>query len=187
MRKIRTIFERAQGGKVIDLAAPGVSLLALAHDKTVKATEKLDGTNVRITVRNHTMIRAEKRRNPDKIQKQKGIIEPWYVDADPYSPQDKYIYDGISHTDFSIVEDGEHSGELLGPDIQGNPLNLPHNRILFFNLGQAPVFENVPTGYNELREWLKAQKSKYGTDCGIEGIVWHFENGEMYKIKTKDF
>ena len=31
------------------------------------------------------------------------------------------------------------------------------------------------------------RKSKYGNDCGIEGIVWHCENGEMYKIKLKDF
>lgn len=189
MKKITTIFERDWNGnkKITPKAAPGVSLEMLALDKTVKATEKLDGTNVRITVRNHQVVRAEKRRNPDKIQKQKGITEPWYIDADPYSPQDKYIYDGIKNTFFENVPDGEWSGELLGPDIQGNPLDLDVNRIVFFSLGQAPVFENVPTSFEELKEWLPKQTTKYGNSTGIEGIVWHCTNGDMYKIKTKDF
>ena len=48
-------------------------------------------------------------------------------------------------------------------------------------------FEGVPIDYEGLKAWLPAQKSKYGNDCGIEGIVWHCENGDMYKIKVKDF
>lgn len=185
MKKIKTIFDRDWEGdrKVIDCYVEPL----LDKLKTAKATEKLDGSNVRITVRKGTVVRAEKRRNPDKIQKHKGIEEPWYVEAFEFDPQDKYIFDGIKNTDFSQIPDGEWSGELLGTNVQGNPLNLDNNRIVFFSLGQAPVFENVPTGYNELKEWLPKQKSKYGNDCGIEGIVWHCENGEMYKIKTKDF
>ena len=66
-------------------------------------------------------------------------------------------------------------------------MNLDKNTVLFFSLGQAPVFEDVPTSYAELKEWLPLKKSKFGNDCGIEGIVWHCPNGEMYKIKVKDF
>lgn len=189
MKKIKTIFERdwKGNGKILNQPAPGVSLEMLELDKTVVATEKLDGTNVRITVRNETVVRVEKRRNPDKIQKQKGITEPWYVDASEYESQDKWIFDGLKNTDFTHIPDGEWSGELLGKDVQGNPLNLENNRIVFFSLGQAPVFEDVPTSYEELREWLPKQKSKVGNDCGIEGIVWHCADGSMYKIKTKDF
>lgn len=154
--------------------------------KTGIATEKLDGMNIRVTVRNHTVVRVEKRRNPDKIQKYKGIIEPWYVDASE-SSEDKWIMDAVKNTDFSEIPDGEWSGEALGTNIQGNPLNLPTNRIVFFSLGQAPIFDNVPTSFEELKVWLPAQKSKYGTDCDIEGIVWHLPDGDMYKIKTKDF
>ena len=75
----------------------------------------------------------------------------------------------------------------MGTNIQGNPLNLETNRIVFFTLNQAPIFENVPTTFTELKDWLPKQKSKYGNDCKIEGIVWHCKNGEMYKIKLKDF
>lgn len=181
MRKIKTIFER-QNGKVIDvLVEPLLDKLA-----TSKATEKLDGMNVRVTIRQSTCVRLEKRRNPDKIQKHKGIIEPWYVDTFE-SSEDKWLNDALKNTDLSKLPDGEWSGEALGPNIQGNPLNLETNRIVFFTLGQAPIFEKVPTSYEELKVWLPLQKSKYGNDCGIEGIVWHCEEGDMYKIKTKDF
>ena len=99
--------------------------------------------NVRVTIRSGTCVRLEKRRNPDKIQKHKGIIEPWYVDAS-ISSEDKWLNDALANTDLSKLPDGEWSGEALGKNIQGNSLNLENNRIVFFSLGQAPVFENVP-------------------------------------------
>jgi len=185
MRKIKTIFDRDWTGnrsvinKYVDDFSPEML-------KDAKATEKLDGTNVRVTVRNHTVVRIEKRRNPDKIQKHKGIEEPWYIDASQFT-EDKWINDAVANTDFSTIPDGEWSGEIIGKNIQGNPLNLENNRVVFFSLGQAPVFENVPTDYEGLKNWLPIQKSKYGNNCGIEGIIWHCPNGDMYKIKVKDF
>ncbi len=186
MKKIPTIFERDWEGKshkVIDKYVEGVRPLFLG---ACKATEKLDGMNVRVTVRNNTCVRLEKRRNPDKIQKAKGIIEPWYTDTNEFGPEDKWLLDALKNTDLNLP-DGEWSGEALGPNIQGNPLKLETNRILFFSLDQAPVFEDAPITFAELKEWLPKQKSKYGNDCGIEGIVWHAENGDMFKIKCKDF
>lgn len=186
MRKIKTIFDRDWEGnrKVVDKYTNGFTPDIL--DGAV-ATEKLDGTNIRATIRNGECVRLEKRRNPDKIQKQKGITEPWYVDADQYSPEDKWIYDALKNTDLSKLPDGEWSGEALGKNIQGNPLNLEDNRIVFFTLNQAPVFEDVPTDFEGLKQWLPEQKSQYGNDCGIEGIVWHTADGDMFKIKVKDF
>lgn len=183
MRKIPTIFKRdaTQGGKIINEYVVDTKLF----DGAIP-TEKLDGMNVRVTVRNHTCVRLEKRRNPDKIQKFKGITEPWYTDTSD-SAEDKWLNDALKNTDLSNVPDGEWSGEALGTNIQGNPLKLPTNRIVFFSLGHAPIFENVPTTFEELKVWLPAQKSKYGNDCGIEGVVWHCPNGEMMKIKTNDF
>ena len=185
MKKIKTIFERDWNntGKILEQYAEGVIPQELL---LCVATEKLDGTNIRVTVRNHIVVRVEKRRNPDKIQKHKGIIDPWYVDASE-SSEDKWIMEAVKNTDFSSIPDGEWSGEALGPAIQGNPLKLDKHIVVFFSLGQAPVFEDVPVTYQGLKEWLPKQKSKYGKDCGIEGIVWHALNGQMYKIKCKDF
>lgn len=186
MKKIKTIFERNwEGDKtVIDKYIEEFEPELL---KEGIATEKLDGMNVRVTIRNGTSVRLEKRRNPDKIQKQKGIEEPWYKDTDDFGPEDKWLIGALKNTDLSNLPDGEWSGEALGPNIQGNPLNLENNRIVFFSLNQAPIFENAPISYEELKKWLPEQKSKYGNNCGIEGIVWHCSTGDMYKIKTKDF
>lgn len=183
MQKIPTIFERNWEGNrgVIDKLLIDSEKFLIAT-----ATEKLDGINVRVTVRNHTAVRLEKRRNPDKIQKHKGIKEPWYVDASEFDNQDKWIYDALKNTDLSGIQDGEWSGEAVGTNIQGNPLNLDKNIIVFFTLGQAPILESVPTTFEGLRSWLPNQESKYGKGK-IEGVVWHCSDGTMMKIKAKDF
>ena len=182
MKKIPTIFKRDMnnGGRITQEYFQEFNFVDAI------ATEKLDGTNVRVTVRNTEPVRLEKRRNPDKIQKHKGITDPWYVDASPYETGDKWIYDALKNTDLSNIPDGEWSGEAVGSDIQGNTLDLETNRIVFFTLGQCPLFENVPITYEELKEWLPKQQSKYGYGL-IEGIVWHCVDGSMMKIKTKDF
>ena len=184
MKKIATIFDRDWDGDktVIDKYAIDPEIF-----NYTTATEKLDGMNVRVTIRNSQYVRLEKRRNPDKTQKQRGITEPWYKDADEYDKGDQWLFDALRNSELEKLPDGEWSGEALGPNIQGNPLNLETNRIVFFSLNQAPVFENVPTTWSELKDWLPLQKSKYGKNCGIEGIVWHLPDGSMFKIKTKDF
>ena len=183
MRKIPTIFKRdeTRGGKIKNEYTINPAELQFAT-----ATEKIDGTNVRVTVRNKTIVRVEKRANPSKLQKAKGIIEPWYVDASE-SSEDKWIMDAVKNTDYSNIIDGEWSGEAVGTNIQGNPLKLDKNKVIFFTLGQCPSFDNVPVTFDALKEWLPKQKSKVGIDCGIEGIVWHYNDGRMAKIKTKDF
>ncbi len=182
MKKIKTIFER-ENNRVVNKYVAGFSPELLIG---AVATEKLDGMNVRVTVRSGVCVRLEKRRNPDKIQKHKGIIEPWYVDTSE-SSEDKWLNDALKNTNLADVPDGEWSGEALGPNIQGNPLNLDTNRILFFTLNQAPTFDDAPTDFEGLKAWLPTQKSQYGKDCGIEGIVWHTKDGDMFKIKRKDF
>ena len=185
MKKIKTIFKRDWNGNRKVIAEYIDDFKPEFLDGAIP-TEKLDGTNVRITIRNYSVVRVEKRCNPSKLQKAKGIEEPWYKDADEYGPEDKWIFDAVKNTIFSALPDGEWSGEAVGKNIQGNPLNLENNRVVFFTLNQAPIFDNVPIDFAGLKEWLPKQKSKYGNDCFIEGIVWHCKNGDMYKIKAKD-
>lgn len=183
MNKIPTIFERDFAGNRKVVNKPVVKF----GSQPCVATEKLDGTNVRITVRNHTCVRLEKRRNPDKIQKLKGITEPWYVDADPNDPGDKYIYAALNGTILAELPEGEWSGEAIGENIQGNPLGINGNTICLFSLGKAPLLFDVPIELETLKVWLPEQKSAFNAERGIEGVVWHFADGSMAKIKTKDF
>lgn len=188
MEKIPTIFDRNWDGD----RKVNTTLVVPDFDfENAIATEKLDGTNVRVTVRNGTAVRVEKRRNPNKTQKKEGITDPWYVDAIEFSRSDVYIFEAVANTDLSNVPDGEWSAEALGEKIQGNPLNLKGHTLFMFSLNEAKqkvIYEDVPTDFEGLKKWLPAQKSIFGNDCGIEGIVWHNqETGEMCKIKIKDF
>lgn len=187
MEKIQTIFDRNWEGNrgVVDTQIVEIPPTSIA-------TEKLDGTNVRLTVRNHTFVRVEKRRNPSKVEKAKGIINPWYVDASEYEPQDKYIYEAARNTDLSQVEDGEWSGEAVGEKIQGNPLKINGHKIYLFSHPETrrkvlSFSDNPPNNFGELRLWLKNTKSLVGNDSGIEGIVWWLDNIPVGKIKNKDF
>jgi hypothetical protein len=188
MKKIPTIFDRNWDG---DRKVNATLIVPDFDFQNAIATEKLDGTNVRVTVRNHTVVRVEKRRNPNKIQKKQGIKNPWYVDASELDKSDAYIFDAVQNTDFSDVPDGEWSAEALGEKIQGNPLNLQGHQLFVFSLDswkQKVIYPNVPTEFEALKKWLPLQKSIFGNDCGIEGIVWHDLNtGAMCKIKLKDF
>ncbi|ACT95105.1 hypothetical protein [Dyadobacter fermentans] len=188
MEKIPTIYERNWSGdrKVIDV----LSVTDFDFDNS-DAAEKLDGTNVRITVRNGYFVRLEKRRNPSKEEKIRGISEPWYIDANLDGPADQYLFEAAKNTDLSEVPDGEWSAEALGEKIQGNPLHLEGHTLFIFSLEswrEKILFKDVPTSFSELRTWLDRQKSIVGNDCGIEGIVWHERlTGRMCKIKRKDF
>lgn len=183
MEKIPTLFERDDNFRVVNRPRPEC---AWVFDGEGAPTEKLDGTNVRLTVRSGRLVRLEKRRNPDKQQKKQGIVDGWYVDADEAAPGDKWIYEAARNTDVSGWPDGEHSCEALGPRIQGNPLELPALVCVPFDL-EAPVYAHVPRGYGELREFLAALQSQYSPGHLAEGVVFHHPDGRRAKIKRKDF
>jgi len=188
MNKIPTIFNRDWEG---NRSVINESIIKIPDGAI--ATEKVDGTNVRLTVRSYKLVRLEKRRNPTKRQKVEKIITPWYVDSDEYSPGDKYVWEAARNTDLSEVPDGEWSGEALGPKIQGNSLNLKEHKVFLFSLAEEREkvkFNDAPLDYDGLRKWLPEQKSKFGNNCGIEGLVWWNEfsdNQPCGKIKLKDF
>jgi hypothetical protein len=183
MEKIPTLFERDEHFRVVDRPR---AECAWVFNGEGTATEKLDGTNVRLTVRSGHVVRVEKRRNPSKVQKQQGIVDGWYVDTDEYSAEDKWILAAAQGTDVSAWPDGEHACEALGPRIQGNPLGLERALCVPFNL-QVPVYGDVPRGYAQIREYLEKLDSRYAPGHLAEGIVFHHPDGRRAKIKRKDF
>jgi hypothetical protein len=183
MEKIPTIFDRGDAFKVIDRPRRGCEWVFAGEGR---ATEKLDGTNVRITVRSGKVVRVEKRRNPGKLQKQQGIVDGWYVDADEYSKEDKWIFEAVRGTDVRGWPDGEHSAEALGPSIQGNVLGLPGHLCVPFNL-EVPAYEKAPRTYGDLLPFLETLESRFSPGHLAEGIVFHHPDGRRAKIKRKDF
>jgi hypothetical protein len=183
MEKIPTLFERDDHFKVVDRLRPECDWVMRGEGTP---TEKLDGTNIRLTVRSGQIVRVEKRRNPTKVQKQQGIVDGWYADADEYSAEDKWILAAAGNTDVSGWPDGEHSCEALGPRIQGNPLQLGDLVCVPFNL-EVPAYQDVPRSYAGLREFLVTLDSRFAPGHLAEGIVFHHPDGRRAKIKRKDF
>lgn len=185
MNKILTIFDRNwEGNRGL------INKQIIEIPEGAIATEKVDGTNIRLTIRNKILVRLEKRRNPDKIQKLKGIKEPWYIDADEYSPGDKWIYDAVKHLELNEILDGEWSGEAFGKNIQGNPLNWENNYVFLFSEPEILYKHSIDMPklkFEEYKNWLQSQKSTFNSNVGIEGIVWWFNGEPIGKIKLKDF
>ncbi|MCG6498467.1 RNA ligase family protein [Kitasatospora sp. A2-31] len=183
MEKIPTLFERDADFRVVDRPRPEC---AWVFDGEGAPTEKLDGTNVRLTVRGGHLVRVEKRRNPSKLQKQQGITDGWYVDTAEDAAEDRWILAAARNTDVTAWPDGEHSCEALGPRIQGNPLDLDDHRCVPFNL-EVPVYQDVPRSYAGLRDFLTGLDSRFAPGTLAEGIVFHHPDGRRAKIKRKDF
>lgn len=183
MEKIPTIFDRGEDFKVLPKPRQGCEWVFAGEGRP---TEKLDGTNVRLTIRSGHVVRVEKRRNPSKLQKQQGIIDGWYVDADEHGPEDKWLFEAVRGTEFQGWPDGEHSAEALGPSIQGNPLGLTRHLCVPFNL-EIPVYDDVPRTYDGLRGLFAHLESRFAPGHLAEGIVFHHPDGRRAKIKRKDF
>jgi hypothetical protein len=183
MEKIPTLFERDDRFRVVD--KPRAECMWVLEGEGTP-TEKLDGTNVRLTVRSGRLVRVEKRRNPSKAQKLQGIVDGWYTDTDEHAADDKWILTAVRNTDVSDWPDGEHPCEALGPRIQGNPLALGDYLCVPFNL-EVPVYQDVPRSYTELRDFLAELESRYAPGHLAEGIVFHHPDGRRAKIKRKDF
>ena len=183
MQKIPTVFERDARFKVTPVIRPGCEWV-FAGEGT--PTEKLDGTNIRLTLRAGRVVRVEKRRNPSKEQKALGIKDGWYMDATEPEGADKWVYEAVGNTDVSAWPDGEHSCEALGPKIQGNPLQLEQHLVVPFDLS-IPIYAEVPRSFEGLRDSLRSLESRFSPGALAEGIVFHHPDGRRAKIKRKDF
>ena len=76
MNKIKTLFKRGDNFGVTNEYNISQELLQAIRERGI-ATEKVDGTNVRLTIRNGEVVRVEARKNPSKQQKEKGIVNAW--------------------------------------------------------------------------------------------------------------
>ncbi len=183
MQKIPTIFQRDHNFKVIDAVRPGCEWVLAGEGAP---TEKLDGTNIRVTIRSGHVVRVEKRRNPSREQKALGIIDGWYTDASEPDTADRWIYEAVTGTDMTGWTDGEHCCEALGPKIQGNPLGLDRHLCVPFDV-EAPIYTDVPRSFEGLSENQATMETRFSPGALAEGIVFHHPDGRRAKIKRRDF
>jgi hypothetical protein len=182
MQKIETIFDRDEHFKVTSKIRAGCEWVFAGEGFP---TEKLDGTNVRVTILNHVIVKVEKRRNPTKEEKAEGQ-EPGYIDSHREDPQDKHIFNAVDNTDISQWSDGAYSCEAVGPKIQGNTLGLASS--ILYPFGWRPtILPDMVRTFESIKPYVLNLDSVFSPGHPAEGIVFHHSDGRMAKIKRKDF
>jgi hypothetical protein len=93
-------------------------------------------------------------------------------------PEDQYHREAWQNRDFVGFPHKFPNGsyELIGPKVQGGVEEVDRHQLVAHGL---QVLRDVPRDFEGLRVFLDGG--------GIEGIVWHHEDGRMAKIKAKDF
>lgn len=193
MYKIPTIFQRDEQDRSVVIAAWDERIdPRLIRDAI--PTVKMDGTNVRVWIKDGKCFFAEKRRNPSREQKEVarrlGLPDPGpqYIAAPRKDKENKYLYEAIENTDVSSMEQGAYSAELIGPKVQGNPHGKTEHTLYFF--GVAPDSYTV-SALRDLSfitpEETYRRLALFFSAVVLEGVVWWFEGVPIGKIKRKDF
>lgn len=181
MKKMKTLFEREfENHKVVKCINKVQEGCEWVIEGEGYATEKIDGTCCLIQDKKlYRRYDAKKGKKPpvgaipcqEKPDEITGHFPHWVL-CNEDNPADKYYL--LAFKEKENWENGTY--ELIGKHFQGNPYNLDNDILEKHGIR---ILKNVPRTYEEIREYLSQHY--------IEGIVFYRENGEMCKIKRKDF
>lgn len=180
MEKVITLFKRDHEGtgRVYNEIVEGAEWVMAGEGR---ATEKIDGTAC--LIRDGKLYKrydAKKGKTPppdfEPAQDPDPITGhcPGWLPVSETDPQDKWHREAWQNGGQDLPD---ATYELIGRKVQGNKYQLNNHQ---FRLHGDVTLDNVPTDFNELRDYLDAHS-------GYEGIVWHHPDGRMVKIKRRDF
>ena len=153
-------------------------------DESVKAVEKLHGTNVSIIVEHGIVVSLFNR-----------------TERIPFINKGKrYIIEGIleayekGYIDF--LGDGQHFGELIGEKVNGNPYKIKgHLWVPLRHLQDKYYYKSwgkYPKTFEAISGWFKTLMPLYALQRGqkegyVEGIVFTHPDGRMAKLRKDMF
>ena len=182
MRKLKTLFKREFSGHKLVATLPEVEEgCEWVLNGEGYATLKIDGTCCLIQdgVLYKRFDFKEGRKLPEgaiPCQEAADPITghfPHWVKVDADNPADKWHVEAFKNT---FEFDGDGTYELIGPHFQGNPYELTCDILIKHGVH---ILRDVPRTYEGIKEYLRNHE--------IEGIVFYRGNGEMCKIKRRDF
>lgn len=179
MRKIISLFKRHYDSDhlVYNEIVPGAEWVVNGEGL---ATRKLDGTCC--MVKEGILYKrydVKKGKTPPQgfipAQDPDVVTGHWpgWVKVDLDSAANKYHAEAFVRQEY--WPDGTY--ELCGDKINGNPEQMVGHVLIAHNLTQ--IYPDAPRNFNGLKAWFIGKH--------IEGIVWHRHNGDMVKIKKRDF
>ncbi|MFA6073924.1 MAG: RNA ligase family protein [Candidatus Woesearchaeota archaeon] len=175
---------------VTDKITEGCEWVFEGDEKDVLCTEKLNGTDVSIIIENGKITRIFNRTNEIPFFN-KG--HSFIIEAILKSYERGYC-------DFT---DGQYFGEVCGPKLNGNPLQLTEHLWIPFNSYvrehlSYKSFHKYPKTFENLKKWLLSPiedggifslyLKKRGIDGKPEGVVFHnLKTGQMCKLRIDMF
>ena len=180
MKKIQSLYKRDYEGtrQVYDEVVEGSEWVFT--DKMALPTVKYDGTSC--------MVKGDKIYKRYDVKKGRSVPEgaipceekankhtghwPHWVECDRDNKSDMWHFDAFDI--YKSLKNGTY--ELCGPKVNGNK-HLLGGHILIEH--GANVINRTFKSFDQIKLFLM--------DNEIEGIVWHSLDGEMVKIKRKDF
>ncbi len=172
-------------GSKVNLRTPEVYLVVnkinpgfewVFEDKETIAVEKLDGTNVKILTEKGRLVAVQNRLN---------VLDPLQIVKGP-----TFIVEGIFRAIGKgyVQEDGEQTGEVIGPKLQGNPYKLDFHEWYPFRKAISDLayrsFHEHERNFENWSAWFKdnlysryftKRASKLGLDEKVfaEGVVFY--------------
>jgi len=178
-------------GKELQMREPSVYLITneinpgyewIFEDEDVIASEKLDGTNIKLKTENGRLI---------SLMNRKNVIDPLQIIKGK-----TFIIEGIfrSIQKGYIKPDGVQAGEVIGPKLQGNPYKL-NNHIWYpfekavKHLSYRSFYEHERTFDNWsswFKDWLVSRFAAKRGEKNImaEGVVFH---SPSRKVENKTY
>jgi hypothetical protein len=190
MKKMSTLFRIEYEGKGKNRRAILYPEVRPENEWVIKgegiATRKYDGTATAII--NGEFYKRYDAKNGKPVPE--GAI-PCQPEPDPITghfpcwvkvsdrPEDKYILEAYNNVKSRLSEgeelpDGTY--EAIGPKINGNPENVEEHMLIRHGF---TAYLGIDRTFDGIKKFLE--------DNEIEGIVFHRENGDMCKIRRKDF
>lgn len=186
-----------QYGKQYQLRTPNVRLAIdkinpgyewVFDDPNTFAVEKLDGSNISLEIKERRIYRIQNRMNE---------IDPLNIDGKNFQ-----IIEGIfrSIQKGYINEDGVYYGEVIGPSVQTNPLNLPYCIFYPFSKSESSLryksFHNHDRTFSNWSSWFEYHLTslyamRYHNDNTFysEGVIFYNNErrlkGEVYMAKLR--
>lgn len=166
---------------------PGAEWVFNGGEDEVVCTEKLDGTNVSILIKEGIIVSIWNR--TERI--------PFF------NKGKKHIIDGLLNSFergyMEFLDDGQHFGELVGPKVNGNPLQLKEHLWIPFNSYAREKlsyhsWHKYPKSFENINKWFLDEIDEGGIFSLFmrrneikqkpEGVVFHnLKTGQMFKLR----
>lgn len=161
------------------------------EDEGVRATDKINGTNVCICIENGNIVQVTNRKNLKNIftVKKQTRWEGACLEGLAKAIQKDWLL---------AFADGYHYGELVGELINNNPHKLqghlwvPLNYLMDHCRWHSWEANKYPKTFEAINEWFKDMPSLFNQrmklpEVQAEGLVFYHPDGRMAKIRKDMF